>query len=105
MRLELAPMIEASLQTISQEQIVSGLRAFWYDNALASGPPAIGALSRVAAMERIVFGCDWPFCDHRVVAEEIAKFTAGDFLPSGEIAMIVRDNALALFPRRAAQFK
>jgi 6-methylsalicylate decarboxylase len=105
MRLELAPMIEASLQTISREQIVSGLRTFWYDSAIASGPQTMGALSRVAAKDHIVFGSDWPFCDHRVVAEEVTRLTAPDFLVPDEVAMIGRNNALALFPRRAAQFK
>ncbi|HUD84980.1 MAG TPA: amidohydrolase family protein, partial [Xanthobacteraceae bacterium] len=101
MRLELAPMIEASLQTITREQIVAGLNAFWYDNAIASGAQTMGALSQVAAKERILFGCDWPFCDNRVVTEEIARLTAREPV---EVAMIARQNALALFPRRAAQF-
>ena len=101
MRLELAPMIEASLQTVTRDQIVAGLNAFWYDNAIASGAQTMGALSQVAAREHILFGCDWPFCDERVVAEEIARLTAREPV---EVAMIARQNALALFPRRAAQF-
>ena len=64
----------------------------------------MGALSRIAARERIVFGSDWPFCNARVVAEEVADFTASDFLGPGTIAMIARQNALALFPQRAGQF-
>jgi 6-methylsalicylate decarboxylase len=105
LRLELAPMIEASLQRVTRERINAGLKALWYDTALASGPQALGALSRVAAKERIVFGCDWPFCDDLVVAEEIGQLTARDFLAPDVVAMIERKNALALFPRRAAQFR
>jgi predicted TIM-barrel fold metal-dependent hydrolase len=61
----------------------------------------MGALSHIAAKERIVFGSDWPFCNDRVVAEEVADFTAPDFLDPQTVAMIARDNALKLFPGRA----
>jgi predicted TIM-barrel fold metal-dependent hydrolase len=102
-RLSVAPMIDARLAPRSRQQIFAGLKTFWYDNALASGPQPMGALSRIAAADRIVFGSDWPFCNDRVVAEEVADFTAGDFLAPDAIAMIARQNALALFPRRAGQ--
>jgi len=100
LRLEFAPMIEDSLQNISPDDIRTGLNSFWYDTALASGPQTMGALSRVAAKERILFGSDWPFCDDSVVAEEIGRLTAPDFLAANAVAMIGHENALALFPRR-----
>jgi predicted TIM-barrel fold metal-dependent hydrolase len=103
-RLSVAPMIDKRLQQRTREQIFAGLKTFWYDNALASGAAPMGALSHVAATERIVFGSDWPFCNDRVVTEEVADFTAPDFLNPQTIAMIARDNALKLFPNRAAQF-
>jgi len=100
LRLDLAPMIEASLQNISRNDIRTGLKSFWYDTALACGPQTMGALSRVAAKEQVLFGSDWPFCDDRVVAEEIGRLTAPDFLASDAVAMIAHDNATALFPGR-----
>ncbi len=100
-RLSVAPMIDARLRQRSREEIFAGLKSFWYDNALASGPQPMGALSRIAARERIVFGSDWPFCNDRVVGEEVADFTAPGFLSADTIAMIARNNALELFPRRA----
>jgi predicted TIM-barrel fold metal-dependent hydrolase len=103
-RLSVAPMIDTRLQQRSRQEIFAGLKTFWYDNALACGPQSMGALSRIAAKERIVFGSDWPFCNDRVVAEEVADFTAPGFLAPDAIAMIARDNALELFPRRAEQF-
>jgi 6-methylsalicylate decarboxylase len=101
LRLELAPMIEASLQNISREEILAGLQSFWYDNAIASGAQAMGALLRVAAKEHILFGSDWPFCDDRVVAEEIASLEAPNFLGKEDVGMIKFNNSLALFPNRA----
>src|SRR6202050_4066647 len=103
-RLSVAPMIDARLKQRSREEIFAGLKTFWYDNALASGAAPMGALSHIANKERIVFGSDWPFCNDRVVTEEVADFTAPDFLPPQTIAMIARDNALKLFPNRAGQF-
>jgi predicted TIM-barrel fold metal-dependent hydrolase len=101
LRLELAPMIEASLQNVSRDKIAAGLRSFWYDSAIASGPQTMAALSQVTTAEHILFGSDWPFCDDAVVAEEIGRLTAPDFLAPDTIAMIARNNALALFPATA----
>jgi len=103
-RLSVAPMIDARLAQRSRAEIFAGLATFWYDNALASGQAPMGALSRIAAQERILFGSDWPFCNDRVVAQEVADFTAADFLGPDTVAMIARKNALALFPHRAGQF-
>jgi predicted TIM-barrel fold metal-dependent hydrolase len=100
-RLSVAPMIDARLKQRSRAEIFAGLRTFWYDNALASGPEPMGALSHIAAKDRILFGSDWPFCNDRVVTEEVADFAARDFLAPDAFDMIARDNALRLFPARA----
>jgi len=97
-------MIDARLKQRSREEIFAGLRTFWYDNALASGAQPMGTLSRIAAPDRILFGSDWPFCNDRVVTEEVADFTAPGFLAPQTQAMIARGNALTLLPQRAAQF-
>jgi len=103
-RLSVAPMIDARLKQRSRDEILAALKTFWYDNALASGAQPMGALSRIAAKERIVFGSDWPFCNDRVVTEEVADFTAPNFLSFDTMAMIARENALTLLPRRAELF-
>jgi predicted TIM-barrel fold metal-dependent hydrolase len=103
-RLSVAPMIDQRLKQRTREEIFKGLRTFWYDNALASGPQPMGALSRIAEAERIVFGSDWPFCNDRVVIEEVADFTAPGFLAPDMRAKIAHDNALKLFPSRTRQF-
>ncbi len=100
-RLSVAPMIDKRLKHRSREEIFAGLKTFWYDNALASGIESMGTLSRIAAKERILFGSDWPFCNDRVVAEEVKDFTAPGFLAPDAIAMIARENAIELFPQRA----
>lgn len=100
-RLSVAPMIDKRLQHRTRDEIFAAFRTFWYDNALASGIEAMGTLSRIAAKDRILFGSDWPFCNERVVAEEVKDFNAPGFLAPDARKMIARDNALKLFPRLA----
>jgi 6-methylsalicylate decarboxylase len=97
-------MIEAALQELPREKIATGLKSFYYDNAISSGAQTMGALSHVTSNDHIMFGSDWPFCDHRIVSEEVAQLTAPAFLTADTVTMIKRKNALKLFPMRAAQF-
>jgi 6-methylsalicylate decarboxylase len=99
-RISVTPMIDARLKHRSREEIFSSLKTFWYDNALASGIESMGTLSRIAAKGRILFGSDWPFCNERVVAEEVKGFTAPGFLAPDVIDMIARKNAAKLLSRR-----
>ena len=103
-RLSCAPMIDKRLKQRTREEIFAALKTFWYDNALASGPQPYGTLSQIAAPERMLFGSDWPFCNDRVVAAEVADFTAPGFLAPDTRQMISYKNALKLFPQRAKQF-
>jgi 6-methylsalicylate decarboxylase len=98
-RLSVAPMIDKRLTQRSRAEIFAGLKAFWYDNALASGPQSMATLKQIAAPERILFGSDWPFCNAGVVAEEVKDFTAPEFLSRDTRAAIARDNALRLLSK------
>jgi 6-methylsalicylate decarboxylase len=100
-RLSVAPMIDPRLPQRSRADIMTDFGRFWYDNALACGPETFGALSRVAAPDRIVFGSDWPFCNDLVLTEEVAAFTAPGFLAAEQVDAIARGNALRLFQGRA----
>jgi predicted TIM-barrel fold metal-dependent hydrolase len=99
-RLSVAPMIDKRLTQRSRGDIFAGLKTFWYDNALASGPQSMAALAQIAAPDRILFGSDWPFCNAAVVAEEVKDFTAPGFLSPDTRAAIARENALQLFAER-----
>lgn len=96
-RLSVAPMIDRRLAQRSRAEIFAGLRSFWYDIALAAGAAPMAALSRIAAPERILFGSDWPFCNARVVEEEVKDFMAPGLLDAGTSGAIARDNARRLF--------
>jgi 6-methylsalicylate decarboxylase len=101
LRLELAPMIEPALQNTSRDEIRAGLGSFWYDTALACGPQSMGALLHVTTKQHILFGSDWPFCDDRVIAEEIALLATLGPLTANSAVLIARENAAGLFPKRA----
>ena len=96
-RLSVAPMIDARLPQLSRADIMHGFAKFWYDTALACGPETFGALSHVAMPEQIVFGSDWPFCNHRVLTEELSALMAPGFLTDQQRSGIGRDNAMQLF--------
>ena len=99
-RLSVSPMIDKRLPQLSREQVLSGLRHFWYDNALSPNEATFGALDQVARPERIVFGTDYPFANPRVIAEMVKTYESG-FLPDARRVAIDRTNALALFPKYA----
>jgi predicted TIM-barrel fold metal-dependent hydrolase len=100
-RLSVAPMIDKRLQGRTRAEIFVDFKTFWYDTALAAGIEAMGTLSRIADKTRILFGSDWPFCNERVVAEEVKDFNAPGFLAPDAHKMIARENATKLFPRLA----
>jgi predicted TIM-barrel fold metal-dependent hydrolase len=97
-RLSVSPMIDPRLPQLSREKVFAGLRHYWYDNALSCGPTTMGALTTVAAPDKILFGSDWPFANARVVAEEIKTHTAPLLHSEEQRAAIDRGNALRLFP-------
>ena len=100
-RLSVAPMIDPRLPQWSRERILAGFRRYWYDNALAPGETTMGALTTVAAPERIVFGSDWPFANARVVAAALEAHSAPGLHDDAQRTAIDRSNALALFPQFA----
>src|SRR6266487_2515210 len=97
-RLSVAPMIDQRLPQLTREEVLSGLRHFWYDNALSAGEQTFGTLDHVALPERVVFGTDFPFANPRVIAEMIKTYESG-FLSDARRAQIDRTNALALVPK------
>jgi 6-methylsalicylate decarboxylase len=100
-RLSVSPMIDRRMPQLTRDEVLSGLKHFWYDNALSPGVETFGSLDQVARPERIVFGTDYPFANPRVIAEMVKTHESG-FLPDARRAAIDRDNALALFPRFAS---
>ena len=97
-RLGATPRVDPTLPQWPRERFDRALRHFWYDNALACGPTAMGALKTVADPHKILFGSDWPFVQAPLVVEEIATHETAGLHSEAERAAIDRGNALKLFP-------
>jgi predicted TIM-barrel fold metal-dependent hydrolase len=100
-RIAAAPEIDKRYAGLSGEDIRDDLRSFWYETAQAPGPEAFGALNRVAAPERILFGSDWPYCLSPVTAAMTRAFAAVEAPGPAWRQGVERENALRLFPRFA----
>lgn len=95
-RIAAAPQIDKRYASLSSDAIRADLRSFWYETAQAPGPETFGALSQVAAPERILFGSDWPYCLSPVTAAMIGALNQVD---AAKRRGVESANALALFPR------
>jgi 6-methylsalicylate decarboxylase len=78
------------------EEPISYLSRLWYDTGLANALPGIAATRDVAALERIVFGTDWPYAALPETGADPAPALAalGD-----ERALVDAVNVAALVPR------
>ena len=95
-RIAAAPQIDKRYARLSTEDIRADLRSFWYETAQSPGAEVFGALSQVAAPDRILFGSDWPYCLSPVTASMIRALERVD---AGLRRSVESANALALFPR------
>lgn len=85
-----------------QAEVFRMLASLHYDVVQSGHPAPFSALCRIAKIENLLFGSDWPFGPAEGVARNFASIAAAG-LSAGELAMIARDNALRLFPRLARQ--
>lgn len=98
-RLSVSPMIDKRLRPMSPEHVFALLRRFWYDNALSPGAQTWGCLAQVAALERVVFGTDWPFANVDVTTAALQTYEALGAIAPPQREAIDRGNALRLFPQ------
>lgn len=76
------------------DKVVTELKRFHYDTALAANAPAMAAISKIAPIERIVLGTDYPLRPSAYQVADLQKLFSPD-----ELRAIERENALRLFPR------
>ena len=82
--------------------IRSALRRMHYDLAGAPVPELLGALLQIADHDRIHYGSDWPFTPTGICLAMAEKLDHTDLLDTRLRRAIMRDNAIALFPRLGA---
>lgn len=75
------------------------LRGLYYDLAGFPLPRQLMPLIEIADPKHIMYGSDWPFTPESLVAALAAKLDASPLLTEGMRKDIMRNNALALFPK------
>jgi predicted TIM-barrel fold metal-dependent hydrolase len=73
------------------------IRKLYYEVAQAVHPGALDALLRMAPLEHVLFGTDFPHFTAKYTAKRISEYGFG----AKELAAINRQNALKLFPKFA----
>lgn len=84
----------------SEAEVFETLARLYYDVALSGHEIPFAALRRIAPMDRILFGSDWPFTPEFGVARNIGLLD-GLGLDGADAAALARGNAETLFPRLA----
>jgi len=87
---------------LSPDEIVQDFQTFYYDTALSSHPTTLAALDTFVPIDRVLFGSDYPavsVATTKWYTKHLEDHYAGE---PRKLDRILRDNALALFPRLRA---
>jgi predicted TIM-barrel fold metal-dependent hydrolase len=84
----------------TEEDVFETLASLYYDVVHATHPAPFGALRRIAPVDRLLYGTDWPFGAPGGIERNLEQLEASD-LSEADLRAIGRDNALRLFPRFA----
>ncbi len=76
--------------------VLPELKKFYYEVAQAVHPGALDALLRLAPLNHVLFGTDFPHFNARDTGRKLAAY---DGFGAKELAAVTRANALKLFPR------
>jgi predicted TIM-barrel fold metal-dependent hydrolase len=83
---------------LAREEIAAGLASFHYD-LTATRAAQLDGLRRLVPPERLLMGTDYPMMPDTEIAPAMQAFSAYEGFGEAERQLIVRTNALALFPR------
>ena len=92
------PIIEP--RPASEAEVFETLERLYYDVALSAHPVPFAALRRIAPINQILFGSDWPFTPEAGVARNVRQLAQNE-LTEDEARAIARGNAERVFPRLA----
>jgi 6-methylsalicylate decarboxylase len=90
-------------QTLSGEEVLTGLSSFYYDLTASTAPASIDAIRRLVPASQILMGFDFPMMPASTIASAQEQFATYEGMQRDEKRMILAGNALRLFPRLAGQ--
>jgi predicted TIM-barrel fold metal-dependent hydrolase len=102
-RISSAPLIDKRYAHLNPAKIIEEIGKFYYEIAQSPGAEAFGSLLAVADPSHILFGTDWPYCNHNVVEHLEASFSNLKHLSEEERFAIRYKNSMSIFspPTRA----
>ncbi len=75
------------------------LKTLHYDTALSPSRYSMASLRELVEPSQILFGSDFPFAPEPLVGVEVEKIQENSLLDGEARRLVLRDNALRLFPR------
>ncbi|RAH78360.1 amidohydrolase 2 [Aspergillus japonicus CBS 114.51] len=90
---------DANLSSMTLEEFLGDCRKFYYEVAQSSSQ-AIELLMKFADPDRVLYGCDYPYCPDKTI-DFFTNALNSASLTQEQLSKINRRNALKLFPRLA----
>lgn len=101
-RLSLVQAEDPSVLERAPRGVKSYLQSLHYDTALSPTRYSMASLLELVEPTQIMFGSDFPFAPDPLVGVELQELYDNPLLDDKTTKMIMRDNALRLFPRFAS---
>jgi predicted TIM-barrel fold metal-dependent hydrolase len=105
-----APIVKRIVRLATIDKVIAArlpdgplaeLKRLNFDTATSTDQENLGAIMRLVAADKILFGSDFPFLPYAATLPGLLKFG----FSADDLSLIERGNALRLFPRVAANLK
>ncbi len=83
-------------ERMSADEILAGLRSFYFDLALASSGPQLSALLNFTDSRHVLYGSDWPYAGDPSVRHFMEEYDGFDGLTTDQRMQIASENAADL---------
>ena len=81
---------------MSADEILAGLRTFYFDLALSSSGPQLSALLNFTDARHLLYGSDWPYATERPVRHFLEEYEGFGDLTIDQRTQIGSENAADL---------
>lgn len=83
----------------TEDSVLTAMRRFYFDTALASSPSSLPSLLEFAAPGHVLYGSDWPFANEKAGTYFNSFLETYDGFTTGQQHEVNRGAAEVLFPR------
>jgi predicted TIM-barrel fold metal-dependent hydrolase len=93
----------SNLPPLTNEEIMAGLRSFYYDLTASTTAPSLRAIEAFIPADRLLVGFDFPMMPDTTIAPARSNLGATDLFGASAKQRISHGNALGLLPRLRAR--